>query len=54
MAKYRCKVIKMVLKKTIGKYLSMKACNAATSQPVYKEIQLTGFCVMQTFTKGYF
>ena len=26
----------------------------ATRQPVYIQIQLTGFCVMQAFTKGYF
>ena len=26
----------------------------ATSQPVYIEIQLTGFCVMQAITNGYF
>ena len=25
-----------------------------TSQPVYIEIHLTGFCVMQAFTKGFF
>ena len=26
----------------------------AISQPVYIEIQLAGFCVMQAFTKGFF
>ena len=28
--------------------------HVATSQPVYIEIQLTVFCVVQAFTKGFF
>ena len=54
MAKDRCKVIKMVLKIYSVVPLDKNMQHIATSQPVYIEIQLTGFCVMQAFTKGFF
>ena len=54
MAKYRCKVIKMVLKIYSEVPLDKNTQHIATSQPVYIEIQLTGFCVMQAFTEGFF
>ena len=46
MAKYSCKVIKMVLKICWEVPLDKNMQHIATSQPFYIEIQLTGFCVM--------
>ena len=54
MAKYRCKVIKMVLKIYLEIPLDKNMEHIATSQLVYIEIQLTGSCVMQAFTEGFF
>ena len=54
MAKYRCKVIKMVLKIYSEVPLDKSMQHIATSLPVYIEIQLTSFCVMHAFTEGFF
>ena len=54
MAKYCCKVIEIVLKSLFGYTLDKKMQPIATSPMVYKEIQLTGLCVIQTFTKRFF
>ena len=54
MAKYCCKVIEMVLKSLFGNTLDKKTQHIATSPMVYTEIQLTGLCVIQTFTKRFF
>ena len=47
MAKYSCKVIKMVLKSLFGNTLNKNMKHIAASQ-------FTGFCVIQTFSKGFF
>ena len=52
--KYRCKVIKTVLKSQFGKPFDKNVQHIATSQLVYIKIQLTGFNVIQAFTKGFF
>ena len=54
MAKYCCKVIKMVLKSLFGNTLNKNRQHIAASQLVYIEIQFTGFCMIQTFSKGFF
>ena len=54
MAKYCCKVIKMVLKSLFGNTLDKNMKHIAASQLVYIEIQFTDFCVIQAFTKGFF
>ena len=54
MAKYKCKVIKMVLKIYSEASLHKNMQDIANSQPVYQEIQLTCFYVMQAFTEGFF
>ena len=53
-AKYCCKVIKMVLKSLFGNTLDKNMKRIAASQLVYIEIQFTDFCVIQTFTRGFF
>ena len=50
MAKYRFKVIKMVLKACSEIPLNKNKQYIATSQLVYIEIQFTGFYVIQAFT----
>ena len=52
MAKYRCKVIQMIVKIYSEIPLDKNTQHIATSQPVYIEIQIAGFCVMQAFTEG--
>ena len=54
MAKYCCKVIKMVLKSLFGNTLNKNRQHIAASQLVYIEIQFTGFCMIQAFSKGFF
>ena len=54
MAKYCCKVIKMVLKSLFGNTLDKNMKRIAASQLVYIEIEFTDFCVIQTFTRGFF
>ena len=44
----------MVLKSLFGNTLNKKVQHTATSPMVYIEIQLTGLCVIQTFTKRFF
>ena len=53
MAKCRCKVIKMVLKIYSEIPLDKNMQHIATSQLVYIEIQLTGFCMMQAFIERF-
>ena len=53
MAKYRCKVIKMVLKSLFLKTLD-KNMHIATSQLVYIEMQFTGFYVIHASINGFF
>ena len=54
MAKYCCKVIEMVLKSLFGNTLNKNMQHIAASQLVYIEIQFTGFCMIQAFSKGFF
>ena len=53
MAKYCCKVIKMVLKSLFGNTLKKTLQYMATSPKVDIEVQLTGLCVIQMFTKRF-
>ena len=54
MAKYRCKVIKMVLKTYLEIPLDKNMQHIATSLPVYINIQLTDFWVTQASTERFF
>ena len=53
MAKYCCKVIKMVLKSLFGNTLKKSLQYMATSPMVDIEVQLTGLCIIQMFTKRF-
>ena len=54
MAKYRCKIIKMVLKVCSEIPLNKNRQHIAASQLVYTEFQFLGLYVIQSFIKGFF